>query len=124
MVFSVSLLLLALSSLRLSSRLSSSPADGYWIFIATAMLQLGVIAGLTSSIHQLHPAAWIVAQLLICAIVLLFCGGLQAPTAQRVFGWWRQLLSSLGTFVTETSPVACNWAVTTPTGVSIRCAPA
>ena len=70
----VSVLLLALCSFRLCSRFSSSPADSYWIFIAAAMLQLGVIAGLTSSIRQLHPAGWIVAQLLICAIVLAFDG--------------------------------------------------
>ena len=103
MVFCVSFLLLALCSLRLCSRFSRSPADSYWIFIAAVMLQLGVIAGLTSSIRQLHPAGWIVAQFLICAIILRSDGGWRAPTLQRVVLWWRQLLSALGTFVTDLS---------------------
>jgi hypothetical protein len=103
LTFCISFLLLALCSLRLSARLASSPADRYWIFIATATLQLGMITSLTSSVHQLRPAAWVVVQILICAVTLRFTGGLRPLNLQRVSVEWRNLLSVLGTFVTALS---------------------
>ena len=103
MVFSVSLLLFAWCALRLCSRLSGSPADRFWIFIAALMLQVGAIAGLTSTIHQLHPAGWIGAQLLLCAIVLRFDGGVRVPPLQRVLSRCRHLMSAPGTFVATLS---------------------
>jgi hypothetical protein len=108
LTFCISFLLLALCSLRLSARLASSPADRYWIFIATATLQLGMITSLTSSVHQLRPAAWVVVQILICAVTLKFTGGLRSLNLRGVSVGWRQLSSAPGTSVTALS----TWSAT------------
>jgi hypothetical protein len=108
LLFGVSFLLLAWCSLRLCSRLASSTADRYWIFIATVMLQLGLIASLTSSVDQLRPAAWVVVQLLICTVTLRSTGGLPPLNLQRVSAGWRHLVSALVTSVTALS----TWSAT------------
>ena len=60
MSFAVSLLLLAWVSLRWARHLCDTPADRYWIFVGTALLQVGAITGLSSLAHQLTPAGWLV----------------------------------------------------------------
>jgi hypothetical protein len=72
------------------------------------MLQLGTIASLTSSVHQLHPAAWVVVQTLICAVTLRFTGGLRPLNPQRISVGWRHLTSAPGTFVTTLT----SWSAT------------
>ena len=64
MSFAVSLLLLAWVSLRWARHLCDTPADRYWIFVGTALLQVGAITGLSSLAHQLTPAGWLVMQVL------------------------------------------------------------
>ena len=103
MIFSVSILLLVWSSLRVSSRLARSPADGFWIFIASGMLQVGAIASLISLVHQLHPGAWVFLQALICAVTLYFTGGVHRPTLRNLSDNWHRLRSGLIAFVTEIS---------------------
>jgi hypothetical protein len=106
LIFCVSFLLLGFCSLRICTRLASAPADRYWIFLATVMLQLGTIAGITSSIQQLRPSAWIVVQMLMCAVILSLTGGLRPLTVQRVSG--RHLLSAPGTSAAALS----TWGIT------------
>src|SRR5262245_44823965 len=104
MIFFISLLLVVWSSLRWTSRLASSPADGFWVFVAGVMLQLGAIASLTSSIHQLTPAAWVLVQVLVCAVTLKFMGGMSRPTLLGLSGAWSRLRSKLAAFASELSP--------------------
>jgi hypothetical protein len=101
-IFCFSFLLLAFCSMRLCSRLAGSLADGYWIFIAGVMLQLGLLASLTSSVHQLRPAAWVAVQALLSAVALRFTGGLRPLNPQRAWGW-RSLLAALRATVTTLS---------------------
>ena len=103
MIFSVSLLLLFLSSLRLSSRLTGSRGDGFWIFVASVMLQLGTIASLASLVHQLHPKAWLLVQVLIYAVILRFTGGMSQPNLRCLIVGWSRLRSGLVAFVAELS---------------------
>lgn len=106
MIFSVSLLLLVWSSRRLSCHLASSPADRFWIFIASLMLQLGMITSLTSLVHQLDPGAWLVVQVLICSATLKLTGGLRTPNPRHISVVWGRLRSVLLGFLTELSPWA------------------
>ncbi|OOG86765.1 hypothetical protein B0E41_05390, partial [Hydrogenophaga sp. A37] len=80
MIFFISLSLMLWVSLRWASRLASSPADGYWIFVGILMLQVGAITGLTSLVHQLTSAGWLLVQGLMGALTLWFTGGWRRPT--------------------------------------------
>jgi hypothetical protein len=102
LIFLVSLLLLAWCSLRLCSRLASSSADKYWIFIATVMLQIGLIAGVASSVHQLRPTTWVVVQILMCAVTWRFTRGVRPLILQRASGW-RHLTAAAGEALTALS---------------------
>lgn len=104
MIFCISLLLLVWSSLRLSSRLASSQADRFWIFIASAMLQLGAIPSLTSLFHQMNPVAWVLVQVLICAVTLRFTGGVCRPDLRCLSDGWSRLRSGLAAFAAGLSP--------------------
>ena len=75
MSFAVSLLLLAWVSLRWARHLCDTPADRYWIFVGTALLQVGAITGLSSLAHQLTPAGWLVMQVLMAAATVPLTGG-------------------------------------------------
>lgn len=99
MFFFISLLLMIWVSLRWASRLASTPADGYWIFVASLMLQVGAITSLTSLVHQLTPAGWLLVQGLLCALTLRFTGGWHWPTRQGVEQAVRRLRSGLAAFV-------------------------
>jgi hypothetical protein len=70
------------------------------------MLQLGLIASLTSSVHQLRPAAWLLAQMLICTVTLRSTGGFLPLNLQRVSVGPRHLLSALGASVTALSTLS------------------
>ncbi len=95
MFFLISLLLMVWVSLRWASRLASSPADGYWIFVASVMLQVGAITSLTSLIHQLTPSMWVLVQMLVCAVTVPLTGGLHRPTGVA----WSRLRSGVAAFV-------------------------
>ncbi|MDQ7745171.1 hypothetical protein [Hydrogenophaga pseudoflava] len=75
MSFAVSLLLLAWVSLRWARHLCDTPADRYWLFVGTFLLQIGAITGLTSLAHQLTPAGWLVLQVLMAAATVALTGG-------------------------------------------------
>lgn len=68
------------------------------------MLQLGVIASLTSLVHQLHEWAWVLVQALICALTLRYTGGVFRPNLRGLSVGWFQLRKGLATFVAELSP--------------------
>lgn len=84
MLFLFSLLLMVWVSLRWASHLMGSPADRFWVFVAVLMLQVGAITGLTSLVHQLTPAGWLLVQALLVALTAPFTGGLHRP---RVAGF-------------------------------------
>lgn len=75
MLFLVSLLLLIWVSMRWASRLASSPADRYWVFVGTGMLQVGAVTSFTSAIHQLTPVGWVLTQLGLVIVSTPFTGG-------------------------------------------------
>jgi hypothetical protein len=104
LLFCISSLLLVWSSAQLSSRLASSHADGYWIFIASAMLQIGAIASLTSLFNQLHPWAWVLVQALIGTATHWFTGGRFRPNFQALVMGWRRLRAELSAFVAALTP--------------------
>ena len=95
MFFFISLLLMVWVSLRWASRLARTPADGYWIFVASVMLQVGAITSLTSLVHQLTPAGWLLVQGLLCALTMPLTGGVPRPTRMA----WRRLSAVLTAFV-------------------------
>ena len=99
MLFLFSLLLMVWVSLRWASRLSSLPADGYWVFVAVLMLQVGAITGLTSLVHQLTPAGWLLVQGLVGALTLRFAGGWRRPSLQGAGQAGRRLRSGLVAWV-------------------------
>ena len=84
MMFAVSALLLFWSAQRITWRLTTEPAERFWIFIACMMLQLGAVATLTSLIHRLHPQAWLLGQILICVLTARL-------TASASHHGWRNL---------------------------------
>lgn len=98
MIFFISLLLMAWVSLRWATRLASSLADGYWIFVACVMLQVGAITSLTSLVHQLTPWMWVLIQVLIGAVTLPLTGGVRRPAGHRLLGGWHRLSSRLNVF--------------------------
>lgn len=106
MLFCLSFVLLVWPALRLSERLASTAAESFWFFVGAIMLQLGTIPSLTSAIHQLRPAGWILTQAVICVIVVYFTGGLGpfdlAQRGQR----WRESYVRLRAFVVSLSPIA------------------
>jgi hypothetical protein len=99
MIFCISLLLMVWVSLRWASRLARSPADGYWIFVACVMLQVGAITSLTSLVEQLTPLGWLLVQVLMGALTLRFTGGWRRPTLQGVEQAGRRLRSGSAAFV-------------------------
>lgn len=99
MLFLLSLLLMVWVSLRWATRLSSSPADGYWVFVAVLMLQVGAITGLTSLVHQLTPLGWLLVQGLLGAMTLPFTGGWRWPALHGVGQAGCRLRAGLAAFV-------------------------
>lgn len=95
MLFFISFLLTVWVSLRWAARLASTPADGYWIFVASVMLQVGAITSLTSLVHQLTPAMWVLVQVLVGAVTVLLTGGPRRPTGMA----WSRGYSRLAAFV-------------------------
>lgn len=104
MTFTLSLLLLVWTSLLLSARFGCSRADGFWIFVAGAMLQVGAVTSLTSLLHQLTPGAWLLAQAFILALTLGFTGGVSRSHFHCLPAGWNRLRSGLTAFVAELSP--------------------
>ena len=88
MIWFISVLLLVWCSWRVGSRLSPRPAERFWIGMATALLQLGTIAELTSVVRELRPAGWIVGQILIAMVILLGTGDWRSLKLQHGRGRW------------------------------------
>ncbi|HEY0905791.1 MAG TPA: hypothetical protein VGE17_01205, partial [Methylophilus sp.] len=109
MIFSVSLLLIVWSSQRWASRLANSSADSFWIFIASTMLQVGAIASLTSLVHALNPAAWMLVQLLFCIATLRLTREMGWPTLRGFLGIWSAQRTRLAAFARGLS----QWGVIT-----------
>lgn len=107
MIFLISLLLIIWSSLRWASCLARSPADGFWICIASAMLQVGALASLTSLLHQLNPMGWILVQVVMCAATLQLTKGVGRPTFRGFLEAWKGLGDRLKAFSAELS----SWGV-------------
>jgi hypothetical protein len=106
LIFCLSLLLLVWAALRLSERLAATPAERFWLFVGAIMLQLGAIAILTSAVHQLRPAGWILVQLVICGIVVYFTGGLRFLRPERVSQLWQESYAKWREFLVSLSPGA------------------
>ncbi len=106
MLFCLSFVLLVWPARRLSERLASTEAEKFWLFVGAIMLQLGTIPSLTSVIHQLRPAGWILTQAVICIIVGYFTGGLGPFDLSRRGQRWRESYEKLRSFVVSLSPVA------------------
>jgi hypothetical protein len=106
LIFCLSFLLLVWPALRLSERLASTTAERFWLFVGANMLQLGAITSLTSAIHQLRPAAWILSQVVICIIVVYFTGGLGSFGLDQRGQRWREGSAKWKAFMVSLSPVA------------------
>jgi hypothetical protein len=106
LLFCLSFVLLVWPALRLSERLASTAAERFWLFVGAIMLQLGTIPSLTSAIHQLHPAGWILTQAVICIIVVYFTGGLGPIDLSQRGQRWRESYVRLRAFVVSLSPGA------------------
>jgi hypothetical protein len=106
LIFCLSFLLLVWPALRLSKRLASTAAERFWLFVGANMVQLGAITSLTSAIHQLRPAGWIVSQLLICIIVVYFTGGLGSFCLEQRCQRWRESYAKWRAFMVSLSPGA------------------
>jgi hypothetical protein len=70
------------------------------------MLELGTIPILTSAIHQLRPAGWLLTQTVICIIVGYFTGGLGPFDFSRLLQRRRESFGKLRAFVASLSPAA------------------
>src|SRR5207248_816652 len=77
LAFALSASLLLLTSWLLSSAVHGS-AEKFWVFVASAILQLGVITTVLSLFKSLAPAAFLAAQL-----ALLVAGALILVTTHR-----------------------------------------
>src|SRR4051812_20951387 len=104
MLFLISLLLLAWSSLRWSWRFAGSRADAFWIAIAIAMLQIGAIASLTSLVRQLTPASWLLVQALVCAVTVRCTGGIHWPRLRRFIAGGERIRAELAAFSVALTP--------------------
>ncbi len=123
MLFCLSFVLLVWPARRLSVRLASTAGDRFWIFVGAIMLQLGTIPSLTSPIHQLRPAGWVLAQAVICVVVVYFTGGLGPFDLSRPGQRWRESYGKLRGFLASLSPVAlavlmCTCGVILMSGIS------
>src|SRR5712692_4010651 len=106
LLFCLSFVLLVWPALRLSERLASTAAERFWLFVGAIMLQLGAITSLTSAIHQLRPAGWILSQVGICIIVVYFTGGLGPFDVSQRGQRWREIYVKWRAFMVSLSPVA------------------
>jgi len=70
--FTLSSLMLCLSSLLTAEAAAERTSDRFWVAIAATSLQLGLISTATSLFHQLTPAWWLIAQFVILGIVLYY----------------------------------------------------
>lgn len=102
MFFLFSLLLMVWVSLRWASHLMGSPADRFWVFVAALMLQVGAITGLTSLVHQLTPAGWLLVQVVFLGVTLRWAGGAR-PDWQGGRAAWARLHSGCVSFASELS---------------------
>ncbi|MFP8778412.1 ArnT family glycosyltransferase [Hydrogenophaga sp. RWCD_12] len=99
MLFLISLLLFVWVGLRWAVRLSGSAADGFWIFVAVLMLEVGATTGLTSQVRQMSPMGWLSVQLLLAAATLPLTGGWRPPTASGLFGAWQRVRAGVSSFL-------------------------
>lgn len=104
MPFLISLLLMAWSSLRWSTRFAKSEADRFWIFVAVVLLQVGGIASVTSLIRQLTPATWLLVQVFGCALTVRCTGSIGRPRLHHLLAGGRRVRSRLATFATGLTP--------------------
>ncbi|WP_140426139.1 glycosyltransferase family 39 protein [Acidovorax sp. Root275] len=98
MIFFISFLLIIWPSQRWASCFARSPADGFWIFIASVMLQVGALASLTSLVHKLNPAAWMLLQVLVCIATLQFTKSMGRPTLRGFLEAWGGQRARLAAF--------------------------
>lgn len=103
MIFFISTFLLVWSSLILSSQFASVIADRFWVFIASVMLQLGLVTSLTSLVHQLNPAGWLFSQLLICALVLFLTRFFYRLRVQNFTIGWKFIHRNISVFFADLS---------------------
>lgn len=99
MLLLFSLLLTAWVSLRWAHRLASSPADGFWIFVAVLMLQVGATTGLTSAVHQMSPVGWLSVQLLLAVVTVPLTGGWRPPAASGLRGVVQRVRVGVSSFL-------------------------
>ena len=77
--FLVSFLLLVFTSERISACFSENHIEKFWIFIASAALQLGTLATVLSLFRVLNVSAWLLLQLVFLFFSGYFCKYKQIP---------------------------------------------
>jgi hypothetical protein len=70
MGFFPSILFLCWGSIRVSRHFGQSPAERFWIFIASAALHLGAISTIASIFGRLNPVVWLSMQAALLAAIL------------------------------------------------------
>lgn len=81
LAFAASAILLVLSSAKLARRFALQPGEFFWLFLASAALQLGALSSVTSALGHLTPSAWLAAQVivLVCCSFFRSRGDLHHP---------------------------------------------